>query len=305
MTHPRETTGKGFLALAISSLLWGGTVILWKRLQHVPVSEILACRIVFSVLVMLPFFLAGERLRRVRSLLASPRELGWLFLSAFLIGSNWLAYMGATTLGRMLELSLGCFSIPLLSAFVGTAVLHERLSPLRKCAFAVAGVGVGYAFFSYSEIPWFGLYVPFSFVLYGLVRRQIKVEALEGMLIENGLLFPLAGAWLLWQGHLGNEYVLSPSAGDFLLLFFSGIITLIPITLYIYAVRHVEFITVGFFQFVSPSIVMLLGVCVYGETLSVERLFVFLCIWASLAFYMLDGIREHARRDASDPSGHP
>lgn len=299
MTFAPKTTMKGFAALSISSLIWGGTVVLWKLLQHVPVSEILAYRIFFSVFLLIPFFLTKKRLRHIKAVVSSPKDRTWLFVSAFLIGTNWLAYMWATTLDRMLEISLGCFFIPLLSAFVGNVVLHERLSTLRKGAFAIATLGVGYAFFSYHEIPYFALYVPFSFVMYGLVRRKINVEALEGMLIENVLLFPLACLWLIWQAYAGNHYVLSPSSYDLTLLFLSGLITLIPITLYIYAVRHVEFITVGIFQFVAPTIVMLLGVHIYGETLSPQRLGVFICIWFSLIIYMIDSMREHAARKRS------
>lgn len=302
MTFAPKTTMKGFLALSVSSLIWGGTVVLWKLLQHVPVSEILAYRIFFSVFFLAPFFIGKESLNHIKAVVSSPKDRAWLFVSAFLIGSNWLAYMWATTLGRMLEISLGCFFIPLLSAFVGNVVLHERLSPLRKWAFSIAGLGVGSAFFSYGEIPYFALYVPLSFVLYGLVRRKINVEALEGMLIENVLLFPLASLWLLWQAHTGNQYVLSPSLHDFTLLFLSGIITLIPITLYIYAVRHVEFITVGIFQFVSPTLVMLLGVSFYGESLSPQRLGVFICIWISLLVYMADSMKEQASRKKNAPS---
>lgn len=303
MTSTPKTTMKGFLALSVSSLIWGGTVVLWKLLQHVPVSEILAYRIFFSVFFLAPFFLSKERLTHIKTVVASPKDRAWLFASAFLIGSNWLAYMWATTLGRMLEISLGCFFIPLLSAFVGNVVLHERLSALRKGAFAIAALGVGFAFWSYREIPYFALYVPLSFVLYGLVRRKINVEALEGMLIENALLFPLASLWLLWQAHAGNPRVLSPSLYDFTLLLLSGVITLIPITLHIYAVRHVEFITVGIFQFVAPTIVMLLGVSLYGESLSPQRLGVFICIWLSLLIYMADSMREHvARKKILSPS---
>ncbi len=221
------------------------------------------------------------------------RTLGWLLLSATLIGVNWLIYVWAIQNDAVLAASLGYYINPLLNVLLGTLFLSERLSKLQWLAVGVAGFGVTILAVGAVSTLWVSLSLALSFGIYGIVRKRIAVGALPGLTIEALLLFlPAAG--------IAAYYAASPQGSSFddslwlgTALAFGGVVTAIPLLLFAIAARRMAYSTLGFIQFLAPSIVFVLGLTVFKEPLLKVQLFCFLCIWLAAAIFIWDLWQRH------------
>ncbi len=285
------------LAALTAFCIWGLAPLYFRAIGSVPPFEIVAHRVLWSAL-----FLAGllalipstGGFARVRAVLAQPRLLALLTLTALLTSSNWLVFIWAIDAGRLLEASLGYFINPLVSVALGAIFLGERLRPLQAAAVAIACAGVGWRVWQLGNPPWIAIFLAGTFGLYGLLRKRAPVEAASGLFIETLLVAPLALAWLVW---LGAQNALTFGAGTTVdwLLPLSGILTAVPLTLFAVGARRLPLATVGFLQYLAPSLNFLVAVVIFREPLDNTQLVGFALIWLALAVYSADLIRS-ARR---------
>lgn len=276
---------------------WGLFPSYFKLLAGVPAIEVMSHRIVWSALFMAVVLPLGGGVAAFRRALGDPRVVGLIGLSALLIGINWLTYVATIAAGHVLEASLGYFLSPLTNVALGRLVLGERLTRLQflACLLALGAVAV-LALGTEGEI-WRAVVLATSFGFYGLVRKLVRVEALPGNTLECFLLVPFAGAYLVWCALSGASHFGLALPGTSILLASSGVITAVPLIAYAAAARRLKLSTLGLMQFVTPTMVFLLGVLVYDEPFGQAKLGCFVVIWAALALYARETVRL-ARRPA-------
>lgn len=260
----------GVLFTLAAYLLWGLFPLYFHALQDVSALEILAHRIVWSLVVTAAILMALRRGEWIRGLVKEPRTLAIFTGSALLIGLNWGTYVYSIVSGQTIEASLGYFINPLMSVALGALFLGERLSKAQLGAVALAAAGVLYITISTGTAPFLGLVLAASFALYGLIRKLAPLGSLEGMALENVILAPFALGYMFWLLERGE------------LLFASG-------------VRRIPYSTVGIIQYVSPTIVFLLGRFAFGEPFSVEMMTGFVLIWTAVVVFTVDTVRTTAR----------
>jgi len=277
--------------------LWGLLPIYFKLLPGVSALELVAHRIVWSV-VFLAFVVAGYRLwPALIAVCRQPRLLGALTLSSVLIAINWAVYMWAIETDHIVAGSLGYFLNPLVNVLLGTLVLKETLKRGQLIAVLIAGAGVAILAVGEWQMLWISLSLAVSFAFYGLVRKLTPVSAAVGLSVETIILAPVALAYLYWlstQGALmfGRAPLLS------LGLIGTGAITAIPLMLFARAARSLPLVTLGLMQYIAPSIQFFVGILLYGETLSSGRWASFALIWAALALFVWDSLRGRPRAAA-------
>jgi chloramphenicol-sensitive protein RarD len=238
----------------------------------------------------LGWLLLRRELSGVREALSTPGVRWRLVTSAALISANWTTYIYGIATERVVETSLGYFINPLLNVVLGVVVLRERLNPVQWAAVAIAAAGVSYLTWSAGHPPWIALTLAFTFGLYGLVRKVVRVDALAGFASETLLLLPIGLAYLIWceiagRGTLGHEGFTM----DFLLIL-GGPLTAIPLVLFAFGARRIPYSTVGLLQYIGPTMQLLLAVLVFREPFAGPRVIGFSLIWTALAIYAADGV---------------
>jgi chloramphenicol-sensitive protein RarD len=266
-------------------LIWGIVPLVFQAMGKLGVSswEILANRTVWAVPMALVFVLAAKQVREVLAALRTPRTMGWLALSAALIAANWAIYIWAVNSGRVLETSLGYYINPLLAMAAGALIFHERIDRLGAVAIALAAAGVLVQAVAIGGLPMVSLALAFSFGGYGVVRKRVTASAQAGLLIECLLLVGPGLAYVLWLqqeglGHLGA----TPAATAWLLA--CGPITAVPLVLFSWAARRIQLSTLGFLQFIGPTIAFVIGVA-QGESFTPLRAASFVFIWGGAAVF--------------------
>jgi chloramphenicol-sensitive protein RarD len=286
------------LALAAYGM-WGFAPIYFKLLTQLPATEILVHRIVWSVIILIGLVLVSGQGSKVKQALKNNRVLRILLVSGLLLAVNWLLFIWAINNDHLLDASLGYYINPLINVFLGRIFLAERLRTLQKTAVGLAVFGVCILVFSYGEIPWIALVLAVSFGLYGLLRKQVAVDSLPGLLIETVMMLPFAIVyWLFFASHLSN--MLTNTMSFNLLLIGAGIITTAPLLCFTAAARRIRYSTLGFFQYIGPSIMFLLAVFVYGEPLHEARLVTFGFVWLALLLFSFDSYRGYSQQRKLD-----
>jgi chloramphenicol-sensitive protein RarD len=290
---------KGFWYAVAAYVTWGLFPMYWKALQHVPALQLLGHRIVWSFpfLVLIVLFLRQGKAFRTR--IASPRILLVYSAAAVFLAVNWVTYVWAVTAGFIVETSLGYFINPLLSMLLGVVILHERLRPVQWIPVGLAAAGVLYLTFVYGYFPWIGLILAFSFGIYGFIKKVAPLSSLHGVTLETMILFIPAVLYLVYvqstgQGAFGH----SGTAAD-LLLAGAGVITAVPLLLFAAATQRITLFMVGVLQYIAPTMYFLIGVLVYHEPLTAERLIGFCMIWLALVFFAVEGYLSHRAQAAT------
>jgi chloramphenicol-sensitive protein RarD len=262
----------------------------WKALSNVAPPEILAHRVVWSLLFTLAIAAALGRSHELRAALRTRRHRLALFASGILIALNWGMFIWAVSVGRLVEASFGYYLNPLVNVALGVLLLGERLSRLQKIAIGVAALGVLALGFGSGAAPWLALALGATFGLYGLVRKLTPVSSLAGLSVEMALLSPLALGYMLVLGDTGEGHLRATDPGTSALLVFSGVVTALPLIWFASAAKRLSFSTLGVFQYLSPTLSFLLAVTVYGEPFTPVRAFAFACIWIAIGLYSADSL---------------
>lgn len=280
---------RSILSAMCAYILWGFLPIYWKLLNQVSAPEILAHRIIWSLFFLLVFLLATRRLSIFRSEMHSifrqPRSILGILGSTFLISTGWLLYIWAVNDNRILETSLGYYINPLANVLFGVVLLKEKLSKRQYLAVGLATFGVLNLALQFGAVPWVALALAFSFALYGLCKKLMGLSATTGITLETLLVSPLALAYLL---HLHSQGTGALASGNLLLvalLMGSGIVTALPLVLFANAANHLPLTTIGFIQYLSPTLALLTGVFLYQEPFTLTHGISFGFIWLALAVF--------------------
>jgi len=280
----------GILSAALAFLCWGLFPLYFHAIDEVPPLQILAHRMIWSLLFLL-IVLAVRRQWDWLRLARQPRVLGVFVASACLLSVNWLIYIWAVNNGHVIESSLGYFINPLVNIMFGYLLLKERLRRPQWLAIAVAALGVAWLTWQAGTIPWIALSLAASFGGYGLMRKIAPLGALEGLSFETMVLFPLAAAYAAWlTAHGQNAFINTPSNTTRLLLMAAGPVTAIPLLLFAGAARRIPLSVLGLLQYVTPTMQFMLGVWLFHESFTAERLVGFALIWIALVLFALEGL---------------
>lgn len=279
-------------------LIWGFFPVYFKALQQVSAAQILAHRIVWSVVFLAAILALRREWPGLQAAVRGPRVLATYGLAALLLAVNWLVYIWGVNSGRVVETSLGYFINPLVSVALGVLFLGERLRPLQWLPIGLAAAGVLYLTVQVGSPPWIALALAFSFGVYGLLKKVAPLGALHGLSLETGILFLPALGYLLWLAGQGSGSF-GPASGPVnLLLALAGIITAVPLLLFASAARSIPLWTVGLLQYIAPTCQFLLGVLVYREPFTPARLVGFVIIWSALALFTLESFAARRRQAA-------
>ncbi|CDH03045.1 EamA family transporter RarD [Xenorhabdus bovienii] len=293
MNKPQTT--KGILYALSACLIWGLTPIYFKEIKQVPPDEIVSHRVIWSVFFMVLMLTVTRHWHQVLVVIKQPKTLLLLGITAFTISSNWLAYIWAVNNNHMLEASLGYFINPLMSVLFAILFLGERFRLIQWIAVGLAFTGVFIQLWQFGSVPGIGLYLATTFALYGMIRKKLEVDTQIGMLIEIIWVFPVALIYLLFFTHTTTSNMLNSPPSLNLLLVTAGMITTVPLLFFTAAASHLRLSTLGFFQYLSPTLVFLLATLVYGEEIGSERLITFGFIWAALILFTLDAFYAQRR----------
>ena len=277
---------KGYAVILTGYIGWGLFPLYWTLLNHVAASEVLLHRMLWSTPVLLLLVILSRRRRsQFKDALRSWHELRWLAVSSLVICANWGIYIWAVANHRVVEASMGYFLTPLLNVLAGVVVFREKLSRLNIAAILFAAAGVAYYVVTTATVPWVGIAVGISFAAYGLMRKQMKTNAVPGLLVEILLLLPFTLALLLWQQFRGEAMFLHYAWDTDLLLILGGPITIIPLAFFTAGTRMLPMTTVGILFYVTPSLQFLSGVLLLGESFNANKLVGFIGIWIGLAIF--------------------
>lgn len=294
----------GILYAALAFLCWGLFPLYFHALDEVPPLQILAHRMVWSLaflLILLVLRRQWKWLEQVRR----PRVFFSFVLSALLLSANWLVYIWSVTNHHVIEASLGYFINPLVNIMLGYLILKERMRPAQWAAIAVAALGVGWLTWQAGSVPWIALILAFTFGAYGLLRKTAALGALEGLSFETMVLFPLAAGYVIWLTVNGqNMFLTTESDTTRWLLVMAGPFTAIPLLLFATGARKIPLSILGLLQYLSPTLQFLLGVMLFKEAFTADRLVGFALIWGALILFAGEGLLRRSTA-ASPPATAP
>ncbi|MEM1412250.1 MAG: EamA family transporter RarD [Pseudomonadota bacterium] len=286
----------GLIAALAAYVAWGLMPIFFKWLGAVNPWEIIAHRIVWAIPILLLFLFFRDGKALWVKLRLSRRQLAWLTVSGLLIGANWLIFVWAVVNDRVLATSLGYFINPLMNVAFGFLFLGERMTPVQKWAVGIAAAGTAYLAIYLGQPPWVSLALALSFALYGLVRKRLDVGPMTGLLWENLLLLGPALAFLGWAAARGTlDFLHGPPQTDGLLVL-SGLITVLPLIWFNMAAQRLALTTIGFIQYLAPSMTFSLAVFLWGEPFTRGHAVAFGCIWFALVLVTLAPLRQRRRQ---------
>jgi chloramphenicol-sensitive protein RarD len=287
----------GTLSAFLAYALWGVLPLYWKGLQELPAAEILAHRMVWSLVFVAVVQLVTRRWGWLADVVRQPGNYLRFVATALILAVNQGVYLWANNSGHLVEASLGYFINPLVNVLLGIVFLRERLRPGQAAAVIIAMLGVGYLTFNYGRLPLIALTLAGTFGVYGLLRKTAKLGSIEGFTLEMALLFVPSVALLAMLGAQGVGAIGQSGAGTTLLLLGAGAATATPLLLFTYGARRVTMTTLGILQYVAPTLQFLIGVYVFGETFDQSRLVGFIMIWIALAIYWVEGYSVYRRRN--------
>ncbi len=285
-----KQTRTGIMLALAAYFIWGIAPAYFKLIYYVPADEILTHRVIWSFFFMLALISLSHQWGQVKKLLHMPRKILLLALSAVLIGGNWLLFIWAVNNHHMLEASLGYFINPLVNIVLGMIFLGERFRRMQWVAVLLAACGVLVQLWTFGSLPVIGLGLAFSFAFYGLLRKKIAVDAQTGMLVETLWLLPVAAVYLFAIADSPTSHMGQNSWSLNLLLMAAGIVTTIPLLCFTGAATRLRLSTLGFFQYIGPTLMFLLAVVFYGEVPGADKMVTFGFIWVALAIFVMDAV---------------
>ncbi|MFV0574245.1 MAG: EamA family transporter RarD [Vibrio sp.] len=295
MEDELKRTQQGVLFAVLAYIMWGIAPMYFKALGDVPPFEILCHRIIWSFffLAILLYFTKGWE--KVRMTLRAKTKVLYLLSTSVIIGANWLIFIWAISIGHMLDASLGYYINPLFNVVLGMLFLSEKLRKLQWVAVALASIGVLIQVVVFGSIPIIAIALAVTFGLYGLLRKKVNLDAFTGLFIETLVLLPVAFIYLFAIADTATSHLGSNSTSLNLLLISAGIVTTLPLLCFAGAAVRLRLATLGFIQYIGPSLMFLLAVFVYGETFSSDKFFTFAFIWAALIIFTWDGLTQNAK----------
>jgi chloramphenicol-sensitive protein RarD len=282
---------RGYVYGLTAYVMWGFFPIYFKHLRPSPPLEILAHRVVWSVVFVALLLTVARNWRFLGRLIRTPRLLGGVSLAAVLIGVNWATYIYGVNSSRVVETALGYFITPLLVIVLGVTVFGERLRPLQWTAVGIGGLAVAILTVDYGRLPYIALILAASFGCYGLIKKQMSLPPAEGLFVESAVLMVPALAFLTWLNLSGGAEFGHVSVLHTVLILVAGVLTAIPLLLFAGAANRVPMAGLGILQYVAPILQLAVGVLIYHEPMPPARLAGFGLVWLALVVFTADGIR--------------
>jgi chloramphenicol-sensitive protein RarD len=272
---------------------WGIFPLYWKLLSDVPVLQVISHRVLWSSVLLAGYVAVSGQAASLRESIRMRGVLGVYAVAAMLIGANWCLFVWAVGSGFVVETSLGYFINPLLSVLLGVFVLDEKLRPGQWTAVLLAASGVLYIAISHGDFPWISLTLATTFACYALVKKRAPLGSVHGLTIETGLLALPALAFLVWNEASGSGAFLHRPAQTNALLLCAGAVTTAPLLMFATAAQGIPMLWIGILQYIAPTLQLAIGVFVFHEPFSHEKLIGFSLVWAALALFAVEGIAAH------------
>ncbi|MEF1226908.1 EamA family transporter RarD [Vibrio fortis] len=291
----QQRTRQGILLAIGAYTMWGIAPIYFKSLSEVSPLEILSHRVVWSFFLLAFLLHLGRSWRNVRDTLTSKPKMTYLVATSLLVGANWLIFIWAVNANHMLDASLGYYINPLINVVLGMIFLGERLRKLQWFAVGLAAIGVLIQIVAFGSIPVVAIALAFSFGFYGLLRKKVSLEAQTGLFIETLVMLPAAAIYLLFIADSATSDLAANPMTINLLLIAAGIVTTLPLLCFTGAATRLKLSTLGFFQYIGPSLMFLLAVLIYGEAFTTDKAITFAFIWGALVIFSFDGLRHNKK----------
>ncbi|RUU81645.1 EamA family transporter RarD [Mesorhizobium sp. M7A.F.Ca.MR.362.00.0.0] len=289
---------RGFLLALGAYLLWGLLPFYMKAVAHLPLAEVIAHRIVWSVPIAAAVLIWAGRMADFKAALRSPRTIAMAALTAALISVNWGIYVWAIAVDRTVETALGYYINPLVNVVVGALLLGERVDRLQIAAVVLAAVAVAVLTVEGGKLPWVSLALAFSFAAYAFFRKTLPIGPSQGFLLEVLLLSVPALGYIVYLIATEQDHILSSSGTDTALLIGCGPVTSIPLLLFAFGARLLRLSTIGIMQYIAPTIVFLIAVLIFDEPFGTTQAIAFGLIWTALAMYSWSMFRGREIRPA-------
>jgi len=294
-----DESTKGTISAITAFFLWGAFPIYWKALQHISSTQILAHRVVWSLVFVLVLLSIQRRWNEVKSVISFYRNVSIFLVTSFLLGGNWLIYIWAVNSNQIVEASLGYFINPLVNVCLGMVFLRERLYRSQFISVAIAFVGVLFLTLQYGRLPWIAFSLAITFGTYGLLRKTAKAGSMVGLLFDTGFLAPIFLLYLLFLAAHGSGAFVSTNLKTDVLLIGAGVVTAVPLLLFAYGARRIQYSTVGFLQYIAPTGQLLVGVFLYREQFTRAHAIAFGLVWVALFLYSTSTFMTRKRRTPS------
>lgn len=289
----------GLVNAIIAYIMWGVLPLYWKLFNDVPAGEILSHRVVWSFVFMGILVIIQRRWGDMKRIATSRSQLLSLAASGLLIAVNWLIFIWAVNNGHVVETSLGYYLNPLLNVLLAVVFLHEKPNRGQWLAIAIASAAVLIIAINYGRFPWIAISLAVSFGLYGLAKKKTVQDASVGLLSETAVVLPIALGYWIYLAVVGESTVWTLSSTMFIELLLSGVVTALPLLFFARAAARLSLSTLGFVQYIGPTIMLLLSVFVFKETVSPILLVGFALIWTALVVYAVSSIRGAKLAEAS------
>lgn len=284
-----QATQKGFILALATFIMWGVFPIFFKFIEGIAATEVLAHRIIWSALILLAILIITKRLNSVKRIAKIKKVTLTLAITGALIASNWGVFIYAINQNEILATSLGYFINPLFSILLGAIILKEELSPALKLSIFIVFIAIGVQIYAIGNLPLISIILPLSFALYGLLRKRLGVRTFEGLFIETIILTPFALLYLLYLAiNNSSEFGINFNG---IMLFLSGFVTILPLLTFNASTKYLKLSTIGFLQYISPTLSMIIAVFIYNETLDFYKIISFALIWISLAIATISNLR--------------
>jgi chloramphenicol-sensitive protein RarD len=290
-----DRTASGTMTTMSAFLMWGFLPIYWKALRHVPSTQILAHRVIWSLVFVAILLAIQGRWRDTKIFFPFYPNTLIFIITACILGANWLTYIWAVNSEQIVESSLGYFINPLVNVFLGMVFLRERLYRGQMFSLILALLGVLFLIFQYGRIPWIALVLAFTFGTYGLLRKTSRAGSIVGLFFDTAILSPLVLTFLIiLQIHESSAIFCIDRRTDVLLMG-SGIVTAIPLLLFAHGARRIPYTAVGFFQYLAPTGQLLIGVLLYGEPFTSKHAISFGLVWMAITTYSISTFATYKR----------
>lgn len=283
-----SSEAQGYFYAVLAFVFWGLVPIYFKLVSDVSSGEVLAHRIIWSVVLLFCMIFLSRQTSHFKLIVRDFRTMRYLVLSALLVSTNWLVFIWAVAHNMIAESSLGYYINPLVNFALGMLVFKDRPSFWQKVAISLAFLAIVYQVLTLGTLPIVSLLLAFSFAFYGLIRKHVNLPAMSGLYIETLILFPLAVFYFIYLVLTGQNAFVVPFNGTSWLLLLAGIITVVPLLWFNAAATRISLIHLGFFQYIGPSVSFLLAIFVYNEVLLPQKLVSFVLIWIALVIFSLD-----------------
>lgn len=299
MTEEHRIRRAGLMFGLGAYVIWGVLPLYFKAVDQVSALEIVCHRIVWSLLFLAILATLWRRWPGIKAAVTTPRVLMTLVLTSLLIGVNWLVWIYSVVSGHVLEGSLGYYLNPLVNVLFGVFLLKEKLTRFQVAAVVLAAAGVAVLAAGAGGAIWISICLALSFATYGYLRKIAPVDSIEGLTIETALLTPVALGWILMLQSRGDGAFLAGDVQTDLLLTVAGAITAVPLLLFTAAARRLPYSTLGFLQYIAPSLQFLLAVLAFGERFTFAHALCFGAIWTALVIFAVEGVRMSGKARAA------